>query len=398
MTDPVGFGLVGCGRIGRWHARALSRLPEARLTAATDTDREALASFGRAFDAAACPSLESLLRRRDVQAVVVATPPASHVAIGEAAAGAGKHVLIEKPLGLSVDEATRAIRACASAGVKLGVVHQQRTHSAVRAVHELVRNGRLGKLALAVGVHAWRRTPRDLEVDGWRGAVGEGGGLLLDQAVHLVDLLLWLLGEPEWVEGCLPVAGEGEGAEDPAGAVLGFRHGPLVTVGATSSANAMRDDIAIELYGSRGGLRLEIRDYDHAEIARLDLASAEDRRARRAPDAVVEDLVRRHQGAWRDGPTDLPWRLLEPLADPERGGRPFRSLRAYLRRLLDRRAQLERGQLQGHPEVLRRMAMAVRGEGEPVATGEEARSGLALIEAWRRSSREGGHRVRVGAP
>ncbi len=101
MMDPVRFALVGCGRIGRWHARGLARLPDTSLVAVTDSDAEALAALAREFGADPCRSLESLLRRSDVDVVIVATPPAGHAAIGEAAAAAGKHVLIEKPLALS---------------------------------------------------------------------------------------------------------------------------------------------------------------------------------------------------------------------------------------------------------------------------------------------------------
>lgn len=395
LTDRVGFGLVGCGRIGRWHARGLVELSEAKLAAVTDENPEALSAFARRFEAAPCPSLDDLLRRSDVEVVVVATPPASHAAIGHAAAAAGKHVLVEKPLALSVAVADRLIEACESAGVTLGVVHQQRTRSAVRAAHELVRTGRLGRLVLAVGVHAWCRTPDELETDPWRGQVEEGGGMLLDQAVHLVDLLVWILGGPAWVSGSVSTQGEGRSARDPAGAVLGFPDGSVASVAATTSANSMRDDICLELYGSRGSLRLEIRDYDHAEIAWLDLSRSEGRRARRLPRTRVEDLVREQQGEWRDGPTGWVGRLVMPFADRDRGGRPFRSPRAYLRRWLDRRAQSESGQLQGHPAVLRRMAAAVRGEGEPIATGKDARAGLAVIEAWLRSSAEEGRSMRV---
>lgn len=396
--DPVGFGLVGCGRIGRWHARGLSGLPGASLAAVTDTNPEAAASLGRTSGAACCPSLEDLLERPDVEVVVVATPPVSHRAIGESCAAARKHVLIEKPLALSAAAADRLIATCEEAGVKLGVVHQQRAQSAARAAHRLVVGGRLGRLALAVGVHAWRRTPAELAADPWRGNLAEGGGLLVDQAIHLVDLLVWMLGEPVRVTGVLPTEGSGGSAEDPGGAILAFRDGTVASVGATTSANALRDDVAIELYGSRGSLRLEIRDYDHAEIAWLDLSDSEDRRARRLPRAGVEALIREQEGEWREGPSAWPWRLLAALADRERGRRPFRSPRSYLRRRVDRRAQRERGQPQGHAAVLARMAAAARGEGEPLVTGRDARVGLAVIDAWRRSAREGGRSVRVARP
>jgi predicted dehydrogenase len=162
---------------------------------------------------------------------------------------------------------------------------------------------------------------------------------------------------------------------------------------AGAATNRSRDDIALELSGTRGGFRLEIRDYDAAEITRLDLAASEEVRARTLSTAEIEALVEDAGGRWRRGPTSPLWRLAARVAGPGRGVRPFRSVRGYLRRRADRVAQRESGEPQGHAAILASMAAAVRGEGAPLVTGDDALHSLRIIEGIQRSRELGGGRV-----
>jgi predicted dehydrogenase len=178
-------------------------------------------------------------------------------------------------------------------------------------------------------------------------------------------------------------------------ATIGFAGGTLAVLAAGTATNRSRDDIILEVSGTRGGFRLEIRDYDTAEITRLDVASSDHVRARSLPAFEIERLVRAAGGGWRDGPKSALWRLAAHIAGPGRGVHPFRSLRGYLRRRADREAQREAGEPQGHAEVLARMVAAIRGHGAPLVTGEEARQSLQIIEALNRSHALGGVRVAV---
>jgi len=388
----VGVGVIGCGGIGRWHGTSLRQLPGIRLVALADPDRAAREAAGT-FGVPVLESAEVLLARSDIDLVSICAPPHAHAALIEAAAAAGKHVLVEKPIATTLADADRALAACRAHQVQLGVVHQQRAQSSTRALHQLAEDGAFGRLLLATAHHTWFKTPAQLARDGWRGDAAAGGGLLLDQAVHAIDLLVWFLGEPEWAGGATATLAHGPGAEDTAIAMIGFAGGALAVLAAGTAANRSRDDIALELSGTRGGFRLEIRDYDAAEITRLDLASSDDERARSLSTAEIEALVEAAGGHWRRGPSALAWRLAGRLAGPGRGVHPFRSIRGYLRRQADRVAQREWGEPQGHAEVLARMAAAVRGEGPPLVTGEEARRSLRIIEAVRRSHALGGQRV-----
>ena len=156
-----------------------------------------------------------------------------------------------------------------------------------------------------------------------------------------------------------------------------------------------RDDIAIDIAGTRGGFRLEIRDYDHAEIVRLNLARKEKQRARALSPSEIESLVEIKAGHWRRGPKSAFWRLITLFAGPERGSHPFQSPRAYLRRQIDRISQQEHKEPQGHAAILFQMGKAVRGYTTPMVSGKEARESISIIEAIYRSHASGCKRVPV---
>jgi predicted dehydrogenase len=390
---PVGFGILGCGGIGRWHARQLATLEGTRLVAMADPEPKARERAARDLAVPVLADPEALLADPEVEIVSICTPPATHLALALSAAAAGKHLLIEKPLALDVAGADQVLAACSTRDLLLGVVHQQRTQAACRAVKRLVEESSLGTLQYAVASLCWYRPQEVLEQHAWRGR-DPGGGLLLDAGIHLIDLLLWLMGPAAWVSGYAR-----DGAR-PANvtATIGFRSGAGAAVALSFAGNLFRDDIAIDLVGTRGGCRLEIRDHDHAELVRLDLAAKDGERASRQMDGKAEELMRAAGGGWRDGPRQPLWRAASRLLPAERGRLAFTSPISYLQRWIDRKAQAERGQPQGHAAVLAGMAAALRGGLASVATGVEARDGLLLIEALEQSGRSGGGRVELAQP
>ena len=262
----VRFGVIGCGRIGCWHARNIRSLPNLRLAGVADPDYKAREKAAKAFGVQAFTTADALLGRLDIDVVSICTPPNTHVALIEAAAAAGKHILVEKPFVLNLAEADRALAACAAKNVQLGVVHQQRARSATRALHHLVTEGLLGKPLLAVATHTWFMTQAEFDQHPWRGDDAAGGGLLLEQVVHAIDLLVWFLGEPRWVSGTTATLALKTTGEDTVVATIGFAGGAVATLAASTGTNMMRDDTAIEVIGTRGGFRVEVRDHDNAEI------------------------------------------------------------------------------------------------------------------------------------
>jgi predicted dehydrogenase len=258
MRPTLGFGIVGAGMVARYHARAIAATATARLVAICRADvarsAEAAADFGVPAEA----TLEALLARPDVDAVCLCTPSGQHAGQTMAASRAGKHVLVEKPMALDLVDADRMIAACRDAGVRLGVVLQRRTEPGFRALHDAIRVGELGDLVLANASVPYFRAQSYYDSAAWRGTWAlDGGGALMNQGIHLVDLLLWLMGGEAEVVGA--VAGPTRHAievEDAVVAALRFSSGAPGTLLATTAA-APGFPHRVEIYGTRGGAQVE---------------------------------------------------------------------------------------------------------------------------------------------
>lgn len=238
-SGRIGFAILGAGGAGGVHAAALAGIPDARLVAvagasAASARARALAARHGVRQAA---DLDDLLRDPDVHAVILATPHPQHAAAAIAAAEAGRHVIVEKPMALTTVDAAAMVDAAARAGVVLSVVSQRRWYAPVRRVKDAIDAGRIGSPALAtVEVLGWRG-PEYYEMDAWRGtAEGEGGGVLVNQAVHQLDLLCWFLGPAAEVDGWIANVNHPElDVEDSAVAIVRFGDGALATIVASNS-------------------------------------------------------------------------------------------------------------------------------------------------------------------
>jgi predicted dehydrogenase len=168
-------------------------------------------------------SLEELIEDREVDAIVIATPHPSHLPITLKAVEAGKHVLTEKPMGATVSEATSMLKATQAAGVRLGVLYQHRFRPECQKARSLIAEGALGDIYRASMIHATLRTQSYYESRAWRGTWSqEGGGVLLNQAIHSLDLLQWLAGMPKSVFGVLATLKHQIEVEDCATALLEY--------------------------------------------------------------------------------------------------------------------------------------------------------------------------------
>ena len=223
-----GFGIVGGGVIAPFHARAIQDLPNARLVAVADLKPERARELASDFGVEAL-DLDAMLARPDIDVVSICVPSGQHAAIGVRAAAAGKHVVTEKPVDVTLEAADRLIAACRDHGVALTVVSQHRWDPGVRALKELVDSGRLGRLVLGDAVVKWYRTQQYYDSGIWRGTRSlDGGGALMNQGVHYVDLLQWVMGPVEKVFAqTRTLAHERIEVEDVAVAVLGFASGAV---------------------------------------------------------------------------------------------------------------------------------------------------------------------------
>lgn len=218
-----GFGIIGGGVIAPIHANAIADLPNARLVAVADAIPERARDVAADFDVLAL-DVEALLARADIDVVCVCVPSGAHAETGVQVAAAGKHVVVEKPIEVTLEAADRLIEACAARGVVLSVISQHRWDAGMRELRQLVDEGRLGSLVLGDAIVKWYRTQQYYESGAWRGTRKlDGGGAMMNQGIHYVDLLQWVMGPVERVFARTRTsAHEGIEVEDIATVVLAF--------------------------------------------------------------------------------------------------------------------------------------------------------------------------------
>ncbi len=237
MLGPIGIGIIGCGNVAKVHAAAIQRVPELRLISVCSRSLSSAQHFGAEYGVPAHCDLDGFLADEALHAVSICTPNGTHSELGLAAAGRGKHVLVEKPIDVSLESADKLIRACELARVKLAVSFQSRFLDAPRALKAAVTQGRLGRLVMASAYVKWHRTDQYYASARWRGTLLlDGGGALINQAIHTVDLLRWIAGPVRELSafGDKILHPDIEG-EDSLVAALRFENGALGVVEAGTS-------------------------------------------------------------------------------------------------------------------------------------------------------------------
>lgn len=255
METPVGFGILGCGSIAPMHARALSGLSQAHLVSVADTIPERAQRLAANFECE-WDEPEALLARDDIDAVCVCTPSGIHGELAATIAATGKHVVVEKPLDVSLPAADAAVRACREAGVVLSVISQHRWDLGARQMRQLVQKGKLGRVVLGSVVVPWFRTQAYYDSADWRGTRRYDGGALMNQGIHSLDLLRWFLGPVESVSAQVNTVAHRMEMEDVLVASLRFASGAIGSVTVTTGAFPGRPE-TISVYGTEGSATLE---------------------------------------------------------------------------------------------------------------------------------------------
>ena len=253
---PLRLALVGAGLAADVHRQAIEAVAEAQLAAVAHYAPARFEAISAHFGVP-CASFDEVLGRSDVDAVIVATPSGQHAEQAVRAAEAGKHVLVEKPIALRLEDADRMIEACRRTGVRLGVAFQRRAQPLFQRIHQAVQAGDLGRLTLGAVVLPYVRDADYYDQAAWRGTwAQDGGGALMNQGIHLVDLLLWYLGVPEHISACARTLARDVEVEDTAAATLQFESGALATFAATTTAQPGFPH-RLSLYGTAGGIEIE---------------------------------------------------------------------------------------------------------------------------------------------
>ncbi|MBA4188250.1 MAG: oxidoreductase [Planctomycetaceae bacterium] len=250
---PVRVGLIGCGKVGTIHAAALNALPEAELVACCDAAPDRAGAFAAKYGGKPFADVATMLREGGVEAVIIGTPHPLHAQPAIQAAEAGVHVLVEKPLAASLADCDAMLAAAKKTGVKLGVISQRRFYEPVARMKAAIVAGKIGVPALGVFIqYSWRDAAYYLS-DPWRGKWDtEGGGVLVNQSPHQLDILLWLMGPVAEVSGqWANVNHPGVEVDDTAVASIKFKNGGLGSI-ATSVAQKPGVYTKVHIHGSTG--------------------------------------------------------------------------------------------------------------------------------------------------
>jgi predicted dehydrogenase len=329
------FGLIGCGRVAPRHAQSLQQLPGARLVAVADVKASRAGHFAQEYGAAPYTDYRALLDRADIDAVSICVPSGLHAQVALDAIAAGKHVLVEKPIAITLVDADRMIAAAHAAGRTLAVVLQNRYNHPMQQVRDLIDAGRLGKLYLGNACVRWYR-PQSYYEDGWHGTWAMDGGALMNQSIHHVDALQWFLGPVHSVYAYTATLAHRMEAEDVGVAVVRFTSGALATIEGSTLTWPQNLEGSVAIFGEHGSVKI-----GGTALNRIVLWKVEGQLEQEA---------------------EL---LTSQVVDPP-------SVYGY-----------------SHREVLRDFVRAVTTGAPPGTPGEEARKSLALVVAIYESARTG---------
>jgi predicted dehydrogenase len=254
----INIAIVGCGRIAKRHADLLGtgQIAGARLIAVCDVQQQRAEQFGGKYSVRSYTSLDEMLARCDVDVVSVLTPSGMHAAHSIAVARAGRHIIVEKPMALTLSDADAIINAADTAGVRLFVVKQNRFNVPVVKAREALEQGRFGKLVLGTVRVRWCRDQAYYDQDSWRGTWAFDGGVIANQASHHVDMLSWFMGDVESVYARGSTALVKIEAEDTAVATVKFRNGALGVIEATCATRPMDLEGSLSILGSGGTVEI----------------------------------------------------------------------------------------------------------------------------------------------
>jgi UDP-N-acetyl-2-amino-2-deoxyglucuronate dehydrogenase len=251
--SPVRTALIGCGKVGQIHAAALASLPESQFVAVCDRDPKRAADFAQRYGVQAFTDVTTMIRDAGAQAAIICTPHPQHAEPVIRAAEAGVHSLVEKPLAASLDDCDAMLAASAKAKTILAVISQRRLYEPVRRMKSAIDSGKIGRPVLGVfTMYSWR-DPSYYQSDPWRGKWStEGGGVLVNQSPHQLDLLQWFMGEIDEIGGYWANLNHPTvEVDDTAVAMIRFKNGGLGSI-VTSLAQKPGIYTRVHIHGANG--------------------------------------------------------------------------------------------------------------------------------------------------
>ena len=252
------FVLVGCGRIAKRHAELLSnnKVHNACLAAVCDIDKNKAEVFGKSFKVPFYTDFNTMMKNENIDVVSVLTPSGLHAKHVIELSKYKKHIVVEKPMALTLKDADQMISACDREGIKLFVVKQNRYNYPVQKLKEALDDGRFGKIVMGTVRVRWCRDQEYYDQDKWRGTWAMDGGVFSNQASHHIDLLEWMLGEPESVFAKSRTALVNIEAEDTGVAIIKFSSGALGIIEATTATRPKDLEGSISILGEKGTVEI----------------------------------------------------------------------------------------------------------------------------------------------
>lgn len=331
------IGIIGGGNISDTHARAALEIPGVELAAWYGHNQDRTRRLSELYGGTLYETLQAFVKHKPMDLVLIGSPSGLHAEQGIAATRQGLHLLVEKPLDISTGQVDLLVNQCDQAGVKLGVFFQDRVAPDIRKLKEMLEEDRLGKPILISGCVKWYRPPEYYGDSRWRGTWAlDGGGALMNQGVHTVDLLLWLMGDVTRVSAKAITAFHNIEVEDTVVATLEFASGAVGTLQVATSVypGYLR---RVEITGSEGTITLE-----HDRIVATDLRNA----------------------------------TSNPPTPPESPKNPSASSPTV-------------SDVSGHRRILEDFLRAIENNGQPVCDGREGRRSVELVQAIYESSSTG---------
>lgn len=298
MAEKVKFGIIGSGMIAHIHAAALQISERSKLVAIYGTNPEKTAAFAKKYNCRGYSDLNAFLSAPGLEAVTVATPSGAHLEAVCAAAGAGKHVLCEKPLEISVERVDKMIKCCEENNVILSSVFQTRFYRAVQLIKKAYDAGRFGKIVLSSMQMRWFRDENYYAGSSWHGTWKlDGGGVLMNQGIHSLDVLLYLNGEPAEVFAYAGTLSHDIEVEDNLCAAVKFRNGSMGTIEVSSSCRPGFPR-RMEISGTNGSVSIEedtitrwefVDAFPEDELIRQEFCKAADVQGGSSPENIAID-------------------------------------------------------------------------------------------------------------
>lgn len=255
--NKFGFGIIGCGAIARFHADAINKIENAQLVGVTDNVKSSCERFTTDFPCKIFDTVEDMLKSDDIKIVSICTPSGLHATLAVKAAKAGKHILVEKPMAITKQQLDDIISAAEDNNVKVAVISQLRFSESIQKVKKAIENGDLGKIILGDVYMKYYRSPEYYASAGWRGTWEmDGGGALMNQGIHGIDVLQYLVGPVKSVWGICKTMARDIEVEDTANVLVEFENGAIGTIQGTTSVTPGYPRI-LEISGTKGTIVLE---------------------------------------------------------------------------------------------------------------------------------------------